>query len=79
MIEHDQFCLVFFLCLFMLLRERHWIQLKRVNLICVCFIFSLFCCLCLEDWFNWIDFDFLFLCSCLFFLGFVERTLSWLV
>ena len=28
---------------------------------------------------NWIDFDFLFLCSCLFFLGFVERTLSWLV
>ena len=25
MIEHDQFCLVFFLCLFMFLRERHWI------------------------------------------------------
>ena len=49
MIEQDQFCLVFFLCLLMFLRERHWFQLKRVNLICVCFIFSLFWCFCLED------------------------------
>ena len=50
MIEHDKFCLLFFLCLFMFLRERHWIQLKRVNLVCVCFIFfSLFWCLCLKD------------------------------
>ena len=81
MIEHDQFCLVFFLCLFMFLLERHWFQLKRVNLTCVCFIFSLICCLCSEKWFNWIDFDLFsfFVVLFVFPLVVVERTMSWLV
>ena len=49
-------------------------------MICVCFIFSLFCCLCLKDWFNWIDFDlFFFVFLFVFPLVVVERAMSWLV
>ena len=50
-------------------------------MICVCFIFSLFCCLCLKDWFNWIDFDLFsfFVFLFVFPLVVVERAMSWLV
>ena len=85
MIVHDKFCLVFFLCLFMFLRERHWIELKRVNLVCVCFIFFTLLMFVFKGqwmyWFKRIAFDLFSFSVFVVFFPFVvvERTMSWLV